>query len=272
MPQRPPPSFRPFPAGAANGQRMAPGSLEAAFRQAWVNADGGGLESAPGHGVLVAFFALAAWRPWLDAMRGLLDAAENDRVARKRRQGDADDLALAYGLHRLLLGHVTGREPRAVPLVRDALGRPCLQGDDVQTSLSHADGAVAVAVARGGPVGVDMEAAARAAQMEEIADAVLHPVEQAALAACPGPLRAEALLALWVRKEALLKAAGIGLAREMHGFRAPEATPVPLPAIDGPDGADVVLYMVDAGRGWTAAVAVPPDAHVVSAWLHAPAR
>src|SRR5690606_690333 len=201
-------------------------------------------------GVFVAFFALEAWRPWLDAMRTLLDAPESERVARKRRPRDADDLVLAYGLHRLVLGLATGCEARAVPLARDGLGRPCLRDETVQTSLSHADGAVAVAVARHGPVGVDIEAAARAAQMDEIADAVLHPSERAAMAALSAPDRALALLALWVRKEALLKAAGIGLAREMHGFRAPDAIRVPLPAIEGPDGADVVVRMVDAGRGW----------------------
>src|SRR5690606_972083 len=139
-----------------------------------------------------------------------------------------------------------------------ALGRPCLPGGDMHTSLSHANGAMAVAVARRGPIGIDMEPSARAAQMEEIAGAVLHTSEQDALAACSGPARDAALLALWVRKEALLKAAGIGLAREMQGFPAPEATPVPLPAVEGPDGEDAVLRMVDAGRGWVAAVAMPP--------------
>lgn len=271
MPQRPlPPSS--LPAGASASRVRGATPLEAVFRQSWANADGGGLEAAAAQGVLVAFFALEDWHPWLDGMRAMLDAAERERVARKRRQRDGDDLALAYGLHRLVLGHVMACEARAVPLARDARGRPCVQGEAVQTSLSHADGAVAVAVARRGPVGVDMEAAARSAQMEEIADAVLHPAEQAAMAALPGSARAGALLALWVRKEALLKAAGIGLAREMPGFRAPETTPVPLPAIEGPDGRDVVLRMIDAGRGWMAAVATLPGAPLVSAWVHRPAR
>jgi len=269
MPLRPPPSLR-SPSSGASGGAQTP--LEAVFRQAWANAGDDGLETAAARGVFVGFFALDAWRPWLDGARRLLDAAERDRVARKRRPRDADDLALAYGLHRLVLGHVTGCDARAVALAREALGRPCVQGGNVHTSLSHADGAVAVAVAGRGPIGVDMEASARAAQMEEIAGAVLHPSERAALADCPGPVRGAALLALWVRKEALLKAAGIGLAREMHGFPAPEARPVPLPAVDGPDGEDAVLRMVDAGRGWVAAVATPPDATVVSAWLHPPAR
>lgn len=269
MPQRPPSSSPPSSTGAPTGS--TPG-LEAAFRQAWAGVEGPGQDAAAAtaQGVFVAIFVLDAWRPWLDAMRGLLDRPESERVARKRRSRDADDLALAYGLHRLVLGRVTGCEPRAVPLARDVLGRPCLLDDTVQTSLSHAEGAVAIAVARHGPVGIDIEAMVRAAQMDEIADAVLHPSERAAVAALSAPDRARTLLALWVRKEALLKAAGIGLAREMHGFLAPEATPVPLPAIDGPGGADVVVRMVEAGLGWMAAVAARPDARIVTAWLSPP--
>jgi len=272
MPQVPPPSFRPSSAGAADGARPGQAPLEAVFQQAWTDAGGDGLAAAAVRGVLVAFFALDAWRPWLGEARRLLDAAEDDRVARKRRPRDADDLALAYGLHRLVLGRVIGCEARAVPLAREALGRPCLRGGDAHTSLSHADDAVAVAVAGRGPVGVDLEAMARAVQMEEIAAAVLHPSERAALDACDASARDAALLALWVRKEALLKAAGIGLAREMHGFAAPVATPVPLPAVDGPDGEDAVLRMVDAGGDWIAAVATPLGATVVSAWLQPAAR
>src|SRR5690606_29989485 len=150
MPQRPPPSSPPSSTAAPTGS--TPGSLETSLRQAWAALDWKTQDSATAQGVFVAFFALEAWRPWLDAMRTLLDAPESERVARKRRPRDADDLVLAYGLHRLVLGLATGCEARAVPRARDGLGRPCVRDETVQTSLSHADGAVAVAVARHGPV------------------------------------------------------------------------------------------------------------------------
>lgn len=246
--------------------------LADAFHDAWGRAGGRRLDDSAAHGVLALFFASAAWWPWLDEARTLLDGAELDRVARKRRPRDGDELALAYGLHRLVLGRVLARDPRAVPLGRDALGRPCLPDDHPQTSLSHAEGVAAIAVSLHGPVGIDVEPAARAAHIDEVAAAVLHPAERAALGAVPAGDRDAALLALWVRKEALLKAAGIGLAREMDGFRAPEGVPVPLPAVAGPDGADTVLRMVDAGPGWLAAVACPPGVAPDAAWLRPRAR
>lgn len=72
-------------------------------------------------------------------------------------------------------------------------------------------------------------------------------------------MSARALLELWVRKEALLKAAGIGLELEMDHFTAPEATPLPLP---GPRfaGQRVELRRVHAGDAWVMAVASVPGA------------
>ena len=52
--------------------------------------------------------------------------------------------------------------------------------------------------------------------------------ELAALANLSDDARGRALLDLWVRKEALLKAAGIGLECEMETFPAPTGVPLPL--------------------------------------------
>ena len=80
-------------------------------------------------------------------------------------------------------------------------------------------------------------------------------------------MRAQALLALWVRKEALLKASGIGLMREMPTFNAPVGQPVGLPAADGTEGAVATLYMLEAGTLWVAAIAALPDARIQASWL-----
>ena len=264
----------PFPADASDPGRAA--GLCAAFAAAWdlENAsdawDGGVLEHHAAQGALALFFDLAAWRPWLDDAMLLLDEAELDRVRRKQRPNDREELALGYGLHRLALGCLLRRAPTQVALGRDLLGRPCLPGDELHTSLSHADAAVAVAVSRG-PVGVDLELATRASQMPGIAERVLHPVEAAAFAGLPEAQRAEALLALWVRKEALLKAAGIGLAREMDSFQAPVDEAIAMPAAEGPDGADVVIHMLDIGPDWMAAIAGLPGLASKAVWLYPPA-
>ena len=64
--------------------------------------------------------------------------------------------------------------------------------------------------------------------MPEIAERVCHPADAAAIAGLVPPAWNAALLELWLRKEALLKAAGVGLEREMSGFSATQNRLLPL--------------------------------------------
>jgi 4'-phosphopantetheinyl transferase len=264
----------PFPVDASDPARAA-GLLEA-FAAAWRQhdvgdgRDGGVLVHHARHGMLALLFNLVAWQPWLEDALLLLDGAELDRVQSKHRVRDREELALGYALHRLVLGCVLQRAPMQVALGRDSMGRPCLPGDELHTSLSHADAAVAVAVSRLGCVGIDLEPTMRTAQMPAIAERVVHPVEAGAMASLPADQQPASLLALWVRKEALLKAAGIGLAREMDTFQAPADHAVAMPAADGPDGGDVVIRMLDIGPDWTGAIAGLPMVALKTAWLLPP--
>lgn len=212
----------------------------------------------------VVLFELDDWRAWLPEATAVLDATERERVQRQRRTCGREALALAYALHRLLLGIALGCDAGAVPLGRDSRGCPRLADGTLHTSLSHADGVAAIAVTAAGPVGVDIEAVARAVVMPEIAERVCHPVEALALNGMAAPQRSAALLQLWVRKEALLKAAGIGLACEMSSFAAPLGVQ-PLP----PDGrvGMTALHRLDGSDAWAIAVAAPPATAVISAWL-----
>jgi 4'-phosphopantetheinyl transferase len=215
--------------------------------------------------ILVGLANVADWQPWLPDAYEMLDAAELERIRRRRFAMDRDELALGYALHRLLLGKALDRDAVEVPIGRDSLGCPRLRDDLLFTSLSHAHGCIALAVTATGPVGVDLEPVARASDMPEIAGHVCHPVDAAELAAFVGPAWSAALLALWVRKEAFLKAAGIGLEREMQTFPAPDNAVLPLPR---PGGKPTRLRMLDAGAHWIAAVAGSPDTFIESAWLH----
>lgn len=231
--------------------------LRAAFGHA---AAAAGLGSRAGGRVVVAFADPQAWLPWASCAAQLLSPDEAVRVRRFRSAALREARTIAYSLHRLLLGLLLGRDPTDVPLVRDGHGCPRVARHCVHTSLSHAEGCIAMAVSFAGPVGVDVEPAARAAVMPEIAGRVCHRSEALALASLAGPEREAALLALWVRKESLLKAAGVGLSLEMDRFCAAHG-------LSGSDRTPVRAWMLDAGNGWTAALAAPPEAVVSTAWL-----
>lgn len=206
------------------------------------------------------------WRDMLSCAAQVLDRAEAARVARKRFERDRDLLTLAYATHRLWLAHSLDCDPAAVPLTRDARGAPQLPGTHLSTSLSHCGGAIAIALGAAGAVGVDIEPLARAAGMSELAKHICHPNEWRALARAPAHERDRALLRLWVRKEALLKAAGVGLRWDMAGFEAPCGAPIAFAC-----GVDNDLHVIDIKNEcqFIAALATAPEADVDWAWLGA---
>lgn len=216
-------------------------------------------------GVLVALVSTSAWCPWLAEAQALLDPQEAARAGRQRREQDRETLTLAYALHRLLLARVLGLPAADVPLRRDGLGCPRLSDGATHTSLSHAKEWIAFAVTSRGPVGIDVEPATRASELPEIAARICHPAEAALLTVLAPHDRAAALLALWVRKEAFLKAEGIGMAREMTDFSAADGDVL---ASESLPGASVRVRMLDAGGDCVVAVAGPPDAAFHVAWLH----
>ncbi len=158
--------------------------------------------------------------------RAGLDATECARL-RGLRNGQAR--AASIGARLALLWALTDRqaEPSVhdvdeLPLVqgrplaafcRTEQGAPYLSDGTGAISLAHSD-RLAVCVWSGeGKIGVDVEPLdRRVARAEHIADRYFSKGEQAMLAAVPD--RDTAFLRIWMRKEALGKALGTGLAND----------------------------------------------------------
>lgn len=228
-----------------------------ALRQAFRGALPATWTEALQSGVAVLVAELARWRPWIDQAAAMVDSNEAARILSRRQQRHRDDLALAYALHRLAVGEAMQVHPAQVSLHRDQRGRPWLSNCALHTSLSHGDGHVAIALTALGATGVDIELASRSGELLEIADLVCAPAELEEARGSSEP--AMSLLRTWVRKEALLKAAGVGLSRAMHEFAVPEGVPLPLHA-HGDER--VSVHMLDVEPGCVAAVAVPVGAAV----------
>ena len=143
-----------------------------------------------------------------------------------------------------------------VPLVATPSGQPILPGTGFSTSLSHAGDWVAIAIGGGAIIGVDIEQEPSRVHLADMVETVCTPAEAARLMALEVAERERFLLALWTRKEALLKAFGVGLGVDPAGFDVGTDEPVPPPAAAAGLPPCRVLSL-DLAAGLVGAVAFP---------------
>ncbi len=159
-------------------------------------------------------------RPVEDLARKLCPA-ERALLASFAAAEAAQEYAAAHSALRHLVGRALGQRPEAVLFAHpgDRLRPPVLRDTDgLFPSLSHSGGFVAVALRRGGPVGVDIEPVDRAAETASIHQQFLSEIELAALDRMPRIEVRAHCLALWCAKEAALKAAGTGFSTDPRGL------------------------------------------------------
>ncbi len=128
----------------------------------------------------------------------------------KQRRRELAHLALDW-----LLAAYLGVTPAQLVFERGAAGKPQLQGEPLQFSLSHSERLALVAVARSQPVGADVQAPHPATTRAWFARRICSAREYDRHLTNPEP---DELLRLWVRKEAVLKARGAGSYLDVDGI------------------------------------------------------
>jgi 4'-phosphopantetheinyl transferase len=145
------------------------------------------------------------------------DTLSNDERARAGRfhfERDRRRFIVGRATLRALLGQYLGIDPAAVAFVYGPSGKPMLRPEidpDLKFNLAHSGCLALYAVTRYCEVGIDAERLRMIPELEEIAGHYFSPGENAQLLSLPWALRSEAFLIGWTRKEAYLKARGIGL-------------------------------------------------------------
>ncbi len=152
---------------------------------------------------------------------GWLDARELERARRFVYADDARRYVHAHVALRAILGAYLGRDPAALDFVEQELGKPRLlqAPQDRYFNLSHSKDMALLALGVAGELGVDIEAVRDDLPGEELASAVLCEAELEQLGALPEGERAQPFVACWTRKEACLKALGLGLNLEPRTLR-----------------------------------------------------
>jgi 4'-phosphopantetheinyl transferase len=142
----------------------------------------------------------------------------------------------AHAALRSILGAALDRDPRALRFARRCgrygatnHGKPHLEVEPgLDFSLSRSGDVALLALARGRRVGVDVERPPPGADLAAVAAQALAPGERTAIAALPPGERDAAILRAWTRKEALLKAQGLGVDGDLQKLDVASADPGPV--------------------------------------------
>lgn len=116
----------------------------------------------------------------------------------------------------LLSSRLCGATPATLKFDYGYYGKPSLNGSGSRLyfNLSHSHNVTAIAIAANGPIGIDVEHLLPT--NDDLNAAVLVPNELRAIASTVQDIKLEAFYRCWVRKEAILKAHGAGLALPTH--------------------------------------------------------
>lgn len=206
------------------------------------------------------------WRLPLDAavttavdLQRLLDGAERERADRLRGDRLRQRFVAGRALVRILLGWYLGRDPEGLRLAVSALGKPELEaqalGPTLQFNVAHSGDELLVALSPHHAVGVDIEQTRVVVDHEAIARANFAADEVRSLQRLPKPRQAEAFIATWTRKEAVVKALGRGLLEPLDAF---------VVEVDPDAPARLLAFRGDcsAAAGWTMwSARLPSGAH-----------
>ncbi|MEW6510865.1 MAG: 4'-phosphopantetheinyl transferase superfamily protein [Bacteroidota bacterium] len=177
---------------------------------------------------------LHVWRASLEvgadrcsAFERLLDGPERRRASRFRFARDREAFVASHGILRSILGRYEHRRPETLRFHYTVSGKPFIHSSEpggvYQFNMSHTRNLVAVVVARGRDVGIDVEQI----RVDVTADDLSPLIRFAADLYVGDPDTITAgdarLFRLWARTEAILKASGTGLSADGLSFRSIES-------------------------------------------------
>jgi len=200
--------------------------------------------------------------------RAVLSAMERERSDKFAFPHLRERYVAAHASMRRLLGGYLRVDPASLAFDIAERGKPSLPGRPLHFNLSHTSDHGLLAVTRVGEVGVDIESVDRKLDRAGIAERFFSRAEADELASLPAELQPEGFCNLWTRKEAWLKATGVGISEGLDKveFNCRPGEPARLLRIDGDPGkaANWRVESFHAPGGCLGAVAIQATAVRVS--------
>lgn len=149
---------------------------------------------------------------------GLLDANEQKRANAFIRDDDRHQWVVAHGNMRLILAVYVGIKANNIPLVQKRGEKPFIEDSMVKFNLSHTNGYALLAVTNSGEVGIDIELKRDNVRIERTSRSTFSVTERRDILEVEGAVRVERFYNCWTRKEAFIKAIGLGFSYDTKSF------------------------------------------------------
>lgn len=193
-------------------------------------------------------------------LHDLLSPDERERASRFAFPHLRRRFTSCRGALRVLLGSRLGLDPSRLQFEYGPYGKPSLAAGDAATTfnVSHAGDRAVIVTARQRRVGIDIERMTPLADQAALVATVFTEAERRALAALPPGDRAAGFYAGWTRKEAFVKALGLGLAQPLTecDVTVVPAEPARLLRHEGDAAAPArwAMWALRVGEGYAAAL------------------
>ena len=154
-------------------------------------------------------------------LQSLLSVDEVERANRFRFPEHRRRFRIARGCLRQLLGAYLDVPPQQVRFAYSAEGKPQLSSEfsqELSFNVSHSEDLAVLSFANHRKIGVDVEVFRYDVDTEGIPRRFFSDVEQFALAGLHGQQKIEGFFNCWTRKEAYVKAVGLGLSLPLRDF------------------------------------------------------
>ncbi len=162
--------------------------------------------------------SVIVWQTALDSSgdqtaryRSVLSAHERERADRFRQDRQRQRFVTAHGQLRLILSQYLEQPPELIAIAQNAQGKPYIADHRLQFNLAHVNDVMLCALTWDYAVGIDVEDTRREVEMMTIARSFFSPGEVELLEVRTPNDQRQLFFDLWTRKEAYLKARGVGL-------------------------------------------------------------
>lgn len=217
----------------------------------------------PGETEIQVYLAsLDQFRTLFEDFYRVLDEGEKARADAFVFERDRIRYVLSHGILRTVLARALGCAPPAIQYHAGAYGKPAVvfpAPHGLEFNLSHSGERALIAVTRGASLGADIEQHRDVDSLLALARAQFAAEEYAALVRLSGEQQTAAFFDIWARKEAFIKAIGLGLSADLQSFAVSSESGenARFLRVDDPDGpaSEWRLYDLSGEEGYSAALA-----------------